>query len=70
MSEEEIDLFAIETIPGIKEARVLLRLLKKYKTPGYISFTCRDQCTNAGERLKCYLSNTVNIIKAFPISYQ
>ena len=46
---EDLDLFAIETVPGIKEGRVLLRLLKKYKRDGYISFTCRDGTTNAGE---------------------
>lgn len=46
---KDLDLFALETVPGIKEGRVLLRLLKKYKRDGYISFTCRDGTTNAGE---------------------
>ena len=46
---KDLDLLAIETVPGLKEGRVLLRLLKKYKRDGYISFPCRDGTTNAGE---------------------
>ncbi|RLE18535.1 MAG: homocysteine S-methyltransferase [Acidobacteria bacterium] len=43
LAESPADLLACETLPSLREARVLLRLLKE--TPGrwaWLSFTCRD----------------------------
>jgi homocysteine S-methyltransferase len=43
LAESEADLLAIETIPSLREARVLARLLQEFpQTPAWISFSCRD----------------------------
>jgi homocysteine S-methyltransferase len=45
-----VDLLAIETIPTVREARVLVRLLDEVSVPAWISFSCRDgRTTSAGE---------------------
>jgi homocysteine S-methyltransferase len=36
-------------MPGLKEARVMLKLLSEFKKDGYISFACQKGTTNAGE---------------------
>jgi len=49
LCESNCDILAIETMPGIKEADAILELIEKYKKDAYVSFTCRDGGTNAGE---------------------
>jgi homocysteine S-methyltransferase len=41
------DLLAVETIPTVREARVLVRLLDDTTVPAWISYTCRDGATTA-----------------------
>jgi homocysteine S-methyltransferase len=44
------DLLAVETIPTVREARVLVRLLDEVSVPAWISYSCRDgETTSAGE---------------------
>jgi homocysteine S-methyltransferase len=44
------DLLAFETIPTIREAEVLVRLLDDVATPAWLSYSCRDEATtSAGE---------------------
>ena len=48
--EAGADLLAFETIPTIREAEVLVRLLDEVATPAWLSFSCRDAATtSAGE---------------------
>ena len=70
LSESKVDILAIETMPGIKEADAIIDLLEKYPkgyywflyvimpitfqflkcvSDAYVSFTCREGGTNAGE---------------------
>ena len=45
-----VDLLAIETIPTVREADVLVRLLDEVATPAWLSYACRDgSSTAAGE---------------------
>jgi homocysteine S-methyltransferase len=47
------DLLAFETIPTIREAEVLVRLLDEYATPAWLSYSCRDAgSTSAGEPIE------------------
>jgi homocysteine S-methyltransferase len=44
------DLLAFETIPTVREAEVLVRLLDDYAIPAWLSYSCRDgETTSAGE---------------------
>ena len=44
------DLLAFETIPTVREAEVLVRLLDEVSIPAWLSFSCRDgDSTSAGE---------------------
>ena len=44
------DLLALETIPTVREAEVLVRLLDDASIPAWLSFSCRDDgSTSAGE---------------------
>ena len=48
--EAGADLLAFETIPTIREAEVLVRLLDEVPIPAWLSFSCRDDATtSAGE---------------------
>jgi len=48
MAESEADLLALETIPCLQEAEVLIRLLEDYPhCRAWISFCCRDESRNA-----------------------
>ncbi|MEP6637808.1 MAG: homocysteine S-methyltransferase [Chloroflexota bacterium] len=48
--EAGADLLAIETIPTVREAEVLVRLLDEVPIPAWLSFSCRDDAsTAAGE---------------------
>ncbi len=48
--EAGADLLAFETIPTIREAEVLVRLLDEVSIPAWLSFSCRDEATtSAGE---------------------
>jgi homocysteine S-methyltransferase len=43
LAEAHPDLFAVETIPSIVEARALVRALERVPdTPAWVSFSCRD----------------------------
>jgi homocysteine S-methyltransferase len=45
-----VDLLAVETIPTLREAEVLVRLLDEVSVPAWISYSCRDgKTTSAGE---------------------
>lgn len=45
-----VDVLAIETIPTVREARVLVRLLDEVGVAAWISYACRDgKTTSAGE---------------------
>lgn len=47
------DLFAIETIPTVREAEVLVRLLDEIDLPAWLSYSCRDsETTSAGEPIE------------------
>jgi len=43
LDELEADCYACETIPSLREARVLAELLAQSKTAGWITFTCKDE---------------------------
>lgn len=44
------DVLAVETIPTVREARVLLGLLDEVRVPAWVSYSCRDgETTSAGE---------------------
>jgi homocysteine S-methyltransferase len=48
--EAGADLLAFETIPTVREAEVLVRLLDDYAVPAWLSYSCRDgETTSAGE---------------------
>jgi len=48
--EAGADLLAFETIPTVREAEVLVRLLDEVDIPAWLSFSCRDGAsTSAGE---------------------
>ena len=48
--EAGADLLAFETIPTVREAEVLVRLLDDFEIPAWLSFSCRDdRSTSAGE---------------------
>ena len=48
--EAGADLLAFETIPTVREAEVLVRLLDDVDIPAWLSFSCRDdRSTSAGE---------------------
>lgn len=48
--EAGVDLLAFETIPTIREAEVLVRLLDEVDVPAWLSYSCRDGAsTSAGE---------------------
>jgi homocysteine S-methyltransferase len=45
-----VDLLAIETIPTVREAEVLVRLVEERRAPAWLSYQCRDErSTAAGE---------------------
>ena len=46
--EAGVDLLAFETIPTIREAEVLVRLLDDVAVPAWLSFSCRDDATTVG----------------------
>lgn len=51
--EAGADLLAIETIPSIREAEVLVRLLDEVDIPAWLSYSCRDAAsTSAGEPIE------------------
>jgi homocysteine S-methyltransferase len=48
-----VDLLAMETIPTIREAEVLVRLLDEFDAVGWLSYQCRDgSSTAAGEPIE------------------
>ena len=48
--EAGADLLALETIPSVREADVLVRLLDEVEIPAWLSYSCRDEAsTSAGE---------------------
>ncbi|HSK52657.1 MAG TPA: homocysteine S-methyltransferase [Clostridia bacterium] len=50
LAEAGADLLAIETIPTLREARVLVRLLDEVDLPAWLAYSCRDDTsTAAGE---------------------
>jgi homocysteine S-methyltransferase len=50
LAEAGADLLAVETIPTVREARVLVRLLDELRVPAWIAYACRDgETTAAGE---------------------
>ncbi len=52
-----VDLLAIETIPTIREAEVLVRLLDDVEIPAWLSYSCRDgRSTSAGEPIEAAMS--------------
>jgi len=48
------DIFAVETIPTLEEAKILCELLKEYKNiPNWISFSAKDDChINGGDKIE------------------
>lgn len=53
LREAGADLFAIETIPSVREAEVLIRLLDDVDLPAWLSYSCRDGATtSAGEPIE------------------
>jgi homocysteine S-methyltransferase len=51
--EAGVDLLAIETIPLIREAEAVLRLLDDVDVPAWLSYSCRDAATtSAGEPIE------------------
>ena len=45
------DLFAVETVPDVREAEVLLELLAEFDLPAWFSYSVRGDRTSAGQRL-------------------
>ncbi len=43
LAETKPDLFAVETIPSIREARIIEELIINTKIPYWISFSCKDE---------------------------
>jgi homocysteine S-methyltransferase len=51
--EAGADLLALETVPTVREADVLVRLLEELDVRGWLSFSCRDAAsTSAGEPIE------------------
>lgn len=46
------DLFAVETIPDVDEAEVLVQLLDEIGVPAWFSYSVRGETTNAGQPLR------------------
>jgi homocysteine S-methyltransferase len=46
------DLFAVETIPDLEEAEVLVELLDEIAVPAWFSYSVRGDTTNAGQPLR------------------
>jgi homocysteine S-methyltransferase len=51
LAASEPDLFAVETIPDVDEARVLVPLLDEIGIPAWFSYSVREGRTNAGQSL-------------------
>jgi len=52
LDQADADVLACETIPSLQEAKILCELLKKVKTPAWISFSCQnDQLLNDGSSI-------------------
>jgi homocysteine S-methyltransferase len=51
LAEAGPDLLAVETIPDVEEAEVLVDLLDEAGLPAWVSFSARDQQTRAGQPL-------------------
>ena len=52
LDQADADVLACETIPSMQEAKILCELLKKVKTPAWISFSCQnDQLLNDGSSI-------------------
>jgi len=48
-----VDLLAFETIPTVREANVLVRLLDEFEARAWLSYSCRDgSSTSAGEPIE------------------
>ena len=57
LREAGADLLAIETIPTIREAVVLVRLLDEVDVPAWLSYSCRDWAsTAAGEPIEAAMA--------------
>ena len=47
------DLLALETIPTVREAEVLIGLVEEFAIPAWLSYSCRDgRSTSAGEPIR------------------
>ena len=53
LDQADADVLACETIPSLQEAKILCELLKKVKTPAWISFSCQnDHLLNDGSSIE------------------
>lgn len=60
--EAGADLLAMETIPTVREAEVLLRLLDEFDAVGWLSYQCRDDAsTAAGEPIEDAVRTTAGV---------
>jgi len=48
-NSSNVDILAVETIPGLAEAAALFQLMDKFPKDCFVSFACADFKTNAGE---------------------
>jgi len=46
------DLLAVETVPDVDEAEVLVELLDEVGMPAWVTFSCNGSCTRAGQPLE------------------
>lgn len=53
--EEKVDIIAIETIPSIKEAKAVLKLISNYPNiKAWLSFSCRNENEiSVGDKFSC-----------------
>lgn len=59
--EAGADLLAIETIPSVREAEVLVGLVEELDAPAWLTFSCRDDAsTSAGEPIETAVALAVD----------
>ena len=65
MVDEGVDIFLIETMNSIKEAKICLQAIEKFNTPIWVSFNLlNSNQIRSGENLL----TAINMVKKFPVN--
>jgi homocysteine S-methyltransferase len=68
LAETEADLLAIETIPSLREAKILSEILQEVNTPSWVSFSCKDgEHLNEGASIEEAISIFTNHPSVFAV---